>query len=151
MPKTTLNDLPLDRILVGDSTELMANLPAGSVDMIFADPPYNLQLKGELHRPNQSVVDAVECAVEVQSAVAARNDRLPEQEQLWFRIGINIGDIISEDGDIYGDGVNVAARLEAAGCGSLAARDSTRRRDVRGACADEPANFGGEDRLGREA
>jgi modification methylase len=62
MPKTTLNDLPLDRILVGDSTELMANLPAGSVDMIFADPPYNLQLKGELHRPNQSVVDAVDDA-----------------------------------------------------------------------------------------
>jgi adenylate cyclase len=59
-----------------------------------------------------SVVDAVECAVEVQSAVAGHNDRLPEQEQLWFRIGINIGDIIIEDGDIYGDGVNVAARLE---------------------------------------
>ena len=62
MPKTTLNDLPLDRILVGDSTALMADLPAASVDMIFADPPYNLQLKGELHRPNQSVVDAVDDA-----------------------------------------------------------------------------------------
>jgi modification methylase len=62
MPKTLLNDLPLDRILVGDSTALMADLPAGSVDMIFADPPYNLQLKGELHRPNQSVVDAVDDA-----------------------------------------------------------------------------------------
>ncbi len=62
MPKTTLNDLPLDRILVGDSTALMADLPAGSVDMIFADPPYNLQLKGDLHRPNQSVVDAVDDA-----------------------------------------------------------------------------------------
>jgi modification methylase len=62
MPKTTLNDLPLDRILVGDSTALMADLPASSVDMIFADPPYNLQLKGELHRPNQSVVDAVDDA-----------------------------------------------------------------------------------------
>jgi TolB-like protein/class 3 adenylate cyclase/Tfp pilus assembly protein PilF len=59
-----------------------------------------------------SVVDAVECAVDVQKAVAERNGGLPEEQRLWFRIGINIGDIIFEDGDIYGDGVNVAARLE---------------------------------------
>ena len=59
-----------------------------------------------------SVVDAVECAVAVQKAVAERNGGLPEQQQLWLRLGINIGDIILEDGDIYGDGVNVASRLE---------------------------------------
>ncbi|HYD30749.1 MAG TPA: site-specific DNA-methyltransferase [Azospirillaceae bacterium] len=49
-----------DRILVGDCVELMRGLPAGSVDMVFADPPYNLQLGGELLRPNHSRVDGVE-------------------------------------------------------------------------------------------
>ena len=48
-----------DEILVGDCVELMSGLPDGSVDMIFADPPYNLQLKGELRRPNESLVDGV--------------------------------------------------------------------------------------------
>lgn len=49
-----------DQILAGDCIEVMASLPAGSVDLIFADPPYNLQLKGELHRPDNSRVDAVD-------------------------------------------------------------------------------------------
>src|SRR5690606_28913568 len=48
------------RILVGDCVALMSALPPGSVDMIFADPPYNLQLKGELRRPNDTVVDGVD-------------------------------------------------------------------------------------------
>ncbi|MEX1109080.1 MAG: site-specific DNA-methyltransferase, partial [Dongiaceae bacterium] len=52
--------LPRDRILVGDCIELMNKLPAGSVDLVFADPPYNLQLGGELLRPNNSRVDGVE-------------------------------------------------------------------------------------------
>jgi modification methylase len=52
--------LPLDQILAGDCIEVMNALPAGSVDLIFADPPYNLQLKGELHRPDNSMVDAVD-------------------------------------------------------------------------------------------
>jgi len=51
--------LPLDQILAGDCIEIMNGLPAGSVDLIFADPPYNLQLKGALHRPDNSAVDAV--------------------------------------------------------------------------------------------
>jgi modification methylase len=51
--------LPLDQILGGDCIEVMNSLPAGSVDLIFADPPYNLQLKRELHRPDNSMVDAV--------------------------------------------------------------------------------------------
>ena len=59
-----------------------------------------------------SVVDAVECAAALQSGVAEREAELPEDQRIAFRIGINIGDIIIEDGDIYGDGVNVAARLE---------------------------------------
>src|SRR3546814_10212484 len=52
--------LPADRILLGDSIASMQRLPEASVDMIFADPPYNLQLAGELHRPNNSRVDGVE-------------------------------------------------------------------------------------------
>ena len=52
--------LPLNQILGGDCVEVMNALPAGSVDLIFADPPYNLQLKGDLHRPDNSLVDAVD-------------------------------------------------------------------------------------------
>ncbi|MBM3644355.1 MAG: site-specific DNA-methyltransferase [Alphaproteobacteria bacterium] len=55
-----MSALPRDRILTGDCIELMAGLPAGSVDMVFADPPYNLQLQGELRRPDNSRVDAVD-------------------------------------------------------------------------------------------
>jgi modification methylase len=50
----------LDRVLVGDCIELMQGLPEASVDMVFADPPYNLQLGGELLRPDNSRVDAVD-------------------------------------------------------------------------------------------
>ncbi|ANT49394.1 tetratricopeptide repeat protein [Mesorhizobium amorphae] len=59
-----------------------------------------------------SVVDAVACAVEIQRTMAECNAELPKEKQLEFRIGINLGDIIIEGADIYGDGVNVAARLE---------------------------------------
>ena len=52
--------LPLNQILDGDCIQVMNSLPAGSVDLIFADPPYNLQLKGDLHRPDNSLVDAVD-------------------------------------------------------------------------------------------
>jgi len=60
-----------------------------------------------------SVVDAVECAVAVQRAMVDRNADIPESKRITFRIGVNLGDIIIEGDDIYGDGVNVAARLEA--------------------------------------
>jgi len=60
-----------------------------------------------------SVVDAVECAVAIQQGVAERQAEVPADQRIAFRIGINIGDIIIEDGDIYGGGVNIAARLEA--------------------------------------
>ena len=52
--------LPLNQILAGDCIEVMRSLPASSVDLIFADPPYNLQLRGDLHRPDNSRVDAVD-------------------------------------------------------------------------------------------
>jgi TolB-like protein/class 3 adenylate cyclase/tetratricopeptide (TPR) repeat protein len=59
-----------------------------------------------------SVVDAVGCAVEIQRTMAECNAELPKERQLEFRIGVNLGDVIVEGQDIYGDGVNVAARLE---------------------------------------
>jgi adenylate cyclase len=60
-----------------------------------------------------SVVDALRCATEVQQAMAERNAGTSAAEKIEFRIGINMGDVVVEDGDIFGDGVNVAARLEA--------------------------------------
>ena len=59
-----------------------------------------------------SVIDALRCAAEVQAAVAESNATLSPDRRIEFRVGINVGDIVVEDGDIFGDGVNVAARLE---------------------------------------
>ena len=59
-----------------------------------------------------SVVDAVRCAVEIQQALKAKNAELPDHRKMEFRIGINLGDVIIEEERIYGDGVNIAARLE---------------------------------------
>jgi adenylate cyclase len=59
-----------------------------------------------------SVVDAVRCAVETQKQIAERNTDLPENRRMLFRIGVNLGDIVDEGDRIYGDGVNIAARLE---------------------------------------
>jgi class 3 adenylate cyclase/pimeloyl-ACP methyl ester carboxylesterase len=59
-----------------------------------------------------SAVDAVRCAMEIQRTMAERNAAIPEDRRIEFRIGINVGDVIIEKQDIYGDGVNIAARLE---------------------------------------
>jgi class 3 adenylate cyclase/TolB-like protein len=59
-----------------------------------------------------SVVDAVRCAVDLQRAMIERNAEIPEDMRIVFRIGVNLGDVIIDNGDIYGDGVNIAARLE---------------------------------------
>jgi adenylate cyclase len=59
-----------------------------------------------------SVVDAVQCAVEIQQVLRAKNNLLPEDRRMDFRIGINLGDVIEEGETIYGDGVNIASRLE---------------------------------------
>ena len=59
-----------------------------------------------------SVVDAVNCAVEIQRELAERNTELPYNRKMEFRIGVNLGDVIEEEGRIYGDGVNIAARVE---------------------------------------
>src|SRR5215831_5791696 len=78
-----------------------------------------------------SVVDAVRCAVEVQREMAGRNADAPSDRRIEFRMGINLGDIIKEGRDIFGDGVNVAARLEALAepggiCVSRVVRDQVR-------------------------
>jgi TolB-like protein/class 3 adenylate cyclase len=78
-----------------------------------------------------SVVDAVRCAVEVQREMAERNADVPADRRIEFRMGINVGDIIKDGRDIYGDGVNVAARLEALAqpggiCVSRMVRDQVR-------------------------
>ena len=59
-----------------------------------------------------SVFAAVQCAVEIQRDLAEANQALSEERRMWFRIGINIGDVMVKDGDIFGDGVNIAAQLE---------------------------------------
>jgi len=59
-----------------------------------------------------SVVDALRCAIEIQRGMVERNTEVPSAERIEFRVGINVGDIIIDGSDIYGDGVNVAARLE---------------------------------------
>jgi TolB-like protein/class 3 adenylate cyclase/Tfp pilus assembly protein PilF len=78
-----------------------------------------------------SVVDAVRCAVEVQRGMMDRELEVPEQRRIRFRVGINLGDVIAEEEDIFGDGVNVAARLEALAepggiCVSRVVRDQVR-------------------------
>src|SRR6202158_3715912 len=59
-----------------------------------------------------SVVEAVNCAVEIQTGLKAENAKLPPERRMEFRIGVNLGDVMVEGEQIYGDGVNVAARLE---------------------------------------
>src|ERR1700757_870014 len=82
-----------------------------------------------------SVVDAVRCGAEVQRGMIDREPEVPDERQIRFRIGINLGDVIAEEHDIFGDGVNVAARLEALAepggiCVSRMVRDQVRdRRD----------------------
>jgi adenylate cyclase len=60
-----------------------------------------------------SVVKAVECAVDIQRTIAERNSALAQDRQMWFRVGINLGDVMVDNDDLFGDGVNVAARLQA--------------------------------------
>ena len=72
-----------------------------------------------------SAVDAVRCAMEIQRAMGERNAAIPEDRRIEFRIGINVGDIIFDEGDIYGDGVNIAARVESlAGPGAICLSDN---------------------------
>lgn len=79
-----------------------------------------------------SVVDALDCALKVQDRLAAANAGVEAEHRLWFRIGLNVGDVMVKDGDIFGDGVNIAARLESLAtpggvCISRGVRDHVRK------------------------
>ena len=89
-----------------------------------------------------SVVDAVECAVAVQTEMAERNMGIPQDRQMLFRVGINLGDVLVEGDDILGDGVNVAARLEGIAEPGGICISSTACDEVRGKVAIEFADLG---------
>jgi adenylate cyclase len=89
-----------------------------------------------------SAVDAVRCAMEIQRALAERNAAIPEDRRIEFRIGINVGDIIIDEGDIYGDGVNIAARVETlATPGSICLSDHAYQQ-IKGKLALEVSDMG---------
>ena len=103
-----------------------------------------------------SVVDAVRCAVEVQREMAERNDDVPPDRRIEFRMGINLGDIIKDGRDIHGDGVNVAARLEALAepggiCVSRVVRDEVRPLKPPTAAAISSTSANSSPRLGRSS
>ena len=131
MAKTTMEAPPLERKLVAilaadvvgysrlmhdDEERTLATLTAhrAIVDELIANG--RGQIAGtagdSVLAEFASVVDAVRCAVAIQQALAQANKPLPAEGRMLFRIGINVGDVMVKDGDIFGDGVNVAARLE---------------------------------------
>ena len=106
------------RLAGADEERTLARLRALRSDLI--DPALDLHHGRLVKRTGdgliaefRSVVDAARCAIEVQNGMAVRNAGLPEDQRLKFRVGIHLGDIVEEaDGDLMGDGVNIAARLE---------------------------------------
>jgi adenylate cyclase len=79
-----------------------------------------------------SVLDAVQCAVEAQAAWAEANDRVPPDRRVKFRIGVHVGDVMVRAGDLFGDGVNIAARLQSSAaadgiCISSAAHEQVKK------------------------
>jgi class 3 adenylate cyclase/TolB-like protein/cytochrome c-type biogenesis protein CcmH/NrfG len=106
------------RLMGADEEGTLARLKAHRRELI--DPKIN-EYRGRIVKTTgdgiliefPSAVEAVRCAIEVQRGMVTRNAGVPPDKQLQFRVGINLGDIIVEGKDIYGDGVNVAARLEA--------------------------------------
>jgi len=126
------------RLMEADEEETLAQLKAHRRELI--DPKIG-EHRGRIVKTTgdgllaefASVVDAVRCAVEIQNEMAKRNADVPPDRRIEFRIGINLGDIIIDESDIFGDGVNVAARLEALAepsgiCVSRMARDQVRDR-----------------------
>jgi hypothetical protein len=114
----TLSALTRCRDTIGELVEQRSGRLVGTAgDSILAEFP--------------SVVEAVQCAVEIQQAIGAANANLSDDRRMLFRIGVNLGDIIAKDDDVFGDGVNVAARLQALAppggiCISRAVRDQLR-------------------------
>ena len=105
------------RLMEADESGTLARLKAHRTELI--DPTID-QYNGRIIKTTgdgmlvefASVVDAVQCAAEIQSRMARRNAEMPDDRRIDFRIGVNLGDIIVEDDDVFGDGVNIAARLE---------------------------------------
>ncbi|MCA1493950.1 adenylate/guanylate cyclase domain-containing protein [Ensifer sp. NBAIM29] len=105
------------RLMEADEAGTVARLRTHRIELI--DPAISKN-KGRIIKTTgdgmlvefQSVTDAVRCAVEIQQRMKRRNADVPEDRRIEFRIGINVGDIIFEDDDIFGDGVNIAARVE---------------------------------------
>src|SRR5215468_8220637 len=89
-----------------------------------------------------SIVAAVECAVAVQKLMAERNADVPQDRRMLFRIGINLGDVLIEDDDILGDGVNIAARLEGIAAPGGICISSTAYDHVRGKVSVEFTDLG---------
>ena len=89
-----------------DSKKLMANLIQQYRGRVVDAPGDNLLAEFG------SVVDATECAVKIQQELKAKNSELPDNRRMEFRIGVNLGDVVQEADRIYGDGVNIAARIE---------------------------------------
>ncbi|QEX16431.1 hypothetical protein FRZ44_17240 [Hypericibacter terrae] len=110
------------RLIVDDLIERHTGLIAGTAgDSVLAE--------------FASVVDAVDCAAKIQQAIAAANADEPPERRMVFRIGINVGDVMVKDGGIFGDGVNIAARLEAMAepggiCVSRGVRDHLRNKGI---------------------
>jgi adenylate cyclase len=106
------------RLMGADEEGTLARLKAHRAELI---DPKNKQHRGRVVKTTgdgiliefPSVVDAVRCAIEVQQAMLERNAKVPEEKRIEFRVGINLGDVMVEGRDLYGDGVNIAARLEA--------------------------------------
>lgn len=106
------------RLMGADEVGTLARLKADRSELI---DPKNKQHRGRIVKTTgdgiliefPSVVDAVRCAIEVQQGMLERNAQVPEAKRIEFRVGINLGDVIVEGRDLYGDGVNIAARLEA--------------------------------------
>jgi len=105
------------RLMGADEEDTLARLRTHRRELI--DPKIN-EHRGRIVKTTgdgiliefPSVIEAISCAVAVQREMAERNAGTPEESRIIFRIGVNLGDIIVEDGDIHGDGVNIAARLE---------------------------------------
>src|SRR5579862_780351 len=106
------------RLTAADEDRTLARLRALRSDLI--DPTIALHRGRVVKRTGdgaiiefRSVVDAVRCAIEVQNGMVERNAGLPPERRIEFRVGIHLGDVVEEnDGDLMGDGVNIAARLE---------------------------------------
>src|SRR6266704_3877002 len=110
--------LVADRLMGVDNEGTLARLKVLRSELI---DPKNKQHRGRIVKTTGggilieflSVVDAVRCAIEVQQGMVERNADVPQEKRIEFRVGVNLGDVMIEGRDLYGDGVNIAARLEA--------------------------------------